>query len=73
MKTQIEVMNKKFGWIPPIFKTINNEKYQLWDIYYIKNNSQMRSLEVITLPSLKTKYKSVRQITRGDTLAVYVR
>ena len=41
MKTQIEVMNKKFGWIPPIFKTINNEKYQLWDIYYIKNNSQM--------------------------------
>ena len=73
MKTQIEVMNKKFGWIPLLFKTINNEKYQLWDIYYIKNNSQMRSLEVITLPSLKTKYKSVRQITRGDTLAVYVR
>lgn len=54
-------------------KIINKKQYKLWDTYDTKSISTMRAVEVMTIPRLKTKYDSVRQITKGDVLAVYVR
>ena len=54
-------------------KIINKKQYKLWDAYDTKSVSTMRAVEVMTVPSLKSKYDSVRCITKGDTLAIYVR
>ena len=71
-KQELREINKRLGWIPSNYKIINNVKYQLWDAYYNKNFQQMMAVKTITLPALRSRYNSVRQIIKNNTLAIYV-
>ena len=73
MKTQLQIANKRIGWIPPYKKIIDGKQYSLFDSLYVKDRQQMFDLENQIIPHIKSSNYKYRIIKRKDTLAIYVR
>ena len=73
MKTQLQIMNKKLGWIPPSKKIIDGKQYSLFDSLYSKSRQQIFDLENRAMVHIKSRNYKYRIIRRKDTLAIYMR
>jgi len=73
MESQLQIINKKLGYVAPYNRIIDGKKYQLFDALYIKDKQQMFDFENRIIPYIKSKNYLYRVVKRKDTLAIYVR